>query len=49
LETIDRPALDVPAAEPYRYAEWKKYLVAPDYQPDDAHFTDSPPGPCATR
>src|SRR5258706_15800328 len=31
LETIDRPALDALPAEPYRYAEWKKCLVAPDY------------------
>ena len=31
LETIDRPALDALPAEPYRYAEWRKCLVAPDY------------------
>src|ERR1700704_4653214 len=31
LETLDRPALDALPAEPYRYAEWKKCLVAPDY------------------
>src|SRR2546427_155797 len=31
LETIERPALGALPAEPYRYAEWKKCLVAPDY------------------
>jgi len=31
LETIDRPALDALPVEPFRYAEWKKCLVAPDY------------------
>jgi transposase len=31
LETIDRPALKGLPSEPYRYAEWKRCGVAPDY------------------
>jgi transposase len=31
LEAIDRPALSALPSEPYRYAEWKKCVVAPDY------------------
>jgi transposase len=31
LETIDRPALKELPNEPYRYAEWKRCGVAPDY------------------
>src|SRR5437763_7323471 len=31
LETIDRPALNALPTEPYRYAEWNKCVVAPDY------------------
>jgi len=31
LETIDRPALKELPSEPYRYAEWKRCGVAPDY------------------
>ena len=39
LETLDRPALDALPAEPYRYAEWKKCLVAPDYHVEvDKHY-----------
>jgi transposase len=44
LETIDRPALDVLPAEPYRYAEWMKCLVAPDYHVEiDRHYYSVPP------
>jgi transposase len=43
LETIDRPALDALPAEPYRYAEWKKCLVAPDYHVEiDKHYYSVP-------
>jgi hypothetical protein len=39
LETIDRPALDALPADPYRYAEWKKCLVASDYHVEiDKHY-----------
>src|SRR5258708_17109025 len=31
LETIERPALKALPTEPYRYAEWKRARVAPDY------------------
>jgi transposase len=31
FETIERPALKALPAEPYRYAEWKRARVAPDY------------------
>ena len=31
FETLDRPALAALPDEPYRYAEWKKCRVAPDY------------------
>ena len=43
LETIDRPALDALPAGPYRYAEWKKCLVAPDYHVEiDKHYYSVP-------
>ena len=43
LETIDRPALDALPPEPYRYAEWKKCLVAPDYHVEiDRHYYSVP-------
>jgi len=43
LETIDRPALDALPAEPYRYAEWKKCQVAPDYHVEiDKHYYSVP-------
>jgi transposase len=43
LETIDRPALDALPAEPYRYAEWKKCLVAADYHVEiDKHYYSVP-------
>jgi transposase len=43
LETIDRPALDALPAEPYRYAEWKRCLVAPDYHVEiDKHYYSVP-------
>jgi transposase len=43
LETIDRPALDALPAEPYRYAEWKKCLVAPDFHVEvDKHYYSVP-------
>jgi transposase len=43
LETIDRPALDALPTEPYRYAEWKKCLVAPDYHVEiDKHYYSVP-------
>ncbi len=43
LETIDRPALDALPAEPYRYAEWRKCLVAPDYHVEiDKHYYSVP-------
>jgi len=43
LETIDRPALDALPPEPYRYAEWKKCLVAPDYHVEiDKHYYSVP-------
>jgi transposase len=43
LEAIDRPALDALPAEPYRYAEWKKCLVAPDYHIEiDKHYYSVP-------
>ncbi len=39
----DWPALDVLPAEPYRYAEWKKCLVAPDYHVEiDKHYYSVP-------
>ena len=43
LETIDRPALDALPAEPYRYAEWKRCLVAPDYHVEIANHYYSVP------
>src|SRR3981081_1408090 len=43
LDTIARPALEALPAEPYRYAEWKKCLVAPDYHvEDDRHYYSVP-------
>jgi transposase len=43
LETIERPALDALPAEPYRYAEWRKCLVAPDYHVEiDKHYYSVP-------
>ena len=43
LETLDRPALDALPSEPYRYAEWKKCVVAPDYHIEvDKHFYSVP-------
>jgi transposase len=43
LETIERPALGALPAEPYRYAEWKKCLVAPDYHVEiDKHYYSVP-------
>jgi len=43
LETIDRPALGALPTEPYRYAEWKKCLVGPDYHVEvDKHYYSVP-------
>ena len=43
LETLDRPALKGLPNEPYRYAEWKRARVAPDYHIDIAdHFYSVP-------
>ena len=43
LETIDRPALDALPAAPYRYAEWKRCSVAPDYHVEvDRHYYSVP-------
>src|SRR3984893_13814066 len=43
LETIERPALDALPAEPYRYAEWQKCRVAPDYHVEiDKHYYSVP-------
>jgi transposase len=43
LETLDRPALDALPSEPYRYAEWKKCVVAPDYHIEvDKHYYSVP-------
>jgi hypothetical protein len=43
LETIDRPALDALPAEPYRYAEWKRCLVAPAHHVEiDKHYYSVP-------
>jgi transposase len=43
LETIERPALQSLPAEPYRYAEWKRCRVAPDYHVEIAgHFYSVP-------
>ena len=43
LDTIDRPALDRLPAEPYRYAEWKKCQIAPDYHVEiDKHYYSVP-------
>jgi len=43
LETIERPALDALPCEPYRYAEWKKCRVAPDYHVEiDKHYYSVP-------
>jgi transposase len=43
LETLDRPALDALPSEPYRYAEWMKCVVAPDYHVEvDKHYYSVP-------
>ena len=43
LETIERPALKALPAEPYRYAEWKRARVAPDYHIEIAgHYYSVP-------
>lgn len=43
LETIDRPALDALPTEPYRYAEWKRCVVGPDYHVEiDKHYYSVP-------
>src|SRR5271165_3335468 len=43
LETIERPALKALPAESYRYAEWKRCRVAPDYHVEIAgHFYSVP-------
>ncbi len=43
FETIDQPALLPLPAEPYRYAEWKKCRVAPDYHVElYGHFYSVP-------
>ncbi len=43
LETIERPALKALPSEPYRYAEWKRARVAPDYHVEIAgHFYSVP-------
>jgi transposase len=43
LETIDRPALKELPSEPYRYAEWKRCGVAPDYHVEvDDHYYSVP-------
>src|SRR6516162_3669432 len=46
LETIERPALKPLPAEPYRYAEWKRARVAPDYHIEIAgHYYSAPATP----
>lgn len=43
FETLDRPALRTLPDEPYRYAEWRKCRVAPDYHVDVAgHYYSVP-------
>jgi transposase len=43
LEAIDRPALKELPSEPYRYAEWKRCGVAPDYHVEvDDHYYSVP-------
>jgi len=43
LETIERPALKPLPAEPYRYAEWRRARVAPDYHIEIAgHYYSVP-------
>jgi transposase len=43
FETIERPALKALPAEPYRYAEWKRARVAPDYHIEIAsHYYSVP-------
>ena len=43
LETIDRPALNALPTRPYRYAEWKRARVAPDYHVEVAdHYYSVP-------
>ncbi len=43
LEALDRPALAALPDQPYRYAEWKKCRVAPDYHVEIAgHYYSVP-------
>jgi hypothetical protein len=43
LETIDSPALKELPSEPYRYADWKRCGVAPDYHVEiDDHYYSVP-------
>src|SRR5947207_8476549 len=43
LETIERPALKELPSEPYRYAEWKRCGVAPDYHVEiEDHYYSVP-------
>ena len=51
LETIDRPALKELPSEPYRYAEWKRCGVAPDYhiEVDRSLLLGAVPADCARR
>ena len=50
LETIDRPALNELPSEPYRYAEWKRCGVAPDYHVEvDDHYYSVPFTPNGRR
>jgi transposase len=43
FETLDRPALAALPNEPYRYAEWRKCRVAPDYHVEIAgHYYSVP-------
>jgi len=43
LETIERPALKGLPSDPYRYAEWKRCGVAPDYHVEiDTHYYSVP-------
>ena len=42
---LDRPALKGLPSEPYRYAEWKRCTVAPDYHVEiDEHYYSVPFG-----
>src|SRR3954453_20384613 len=43
FETIDRPALQPLPPEPYAYAEWRGWRVAPDYHIEaHGHFYSVP-------